>query len=321
MSLDQVPRVRFAHLPTPIEAMPRLGSTLGRELWVKRDDQTGLAFGGNKVRKLEFLLAEAQANGARRLMTTGAVQSNQCRQTAAAAARFGFACTLVLRGEAPSRPEGNLLLDLLCGAEVQWSGARDPNAVLDSAFDQAWAAGERPFKIVYGASSPVGALGYVAAMREIADSELDFDRIVVASSSAGTQAGMIVGAELFGVRSRITGISVDHKRQDLQRDVAALANQTAQRLELEGGFAEAAVEVVDDFIGEGYAILGQREILATRQFARLEGLLLDPVYTARAAGGMMAMIADGRIGPGERVLFWHTGGGPGIFAYGDALLA
>lgn len=321
MTLDRIPRTRFAHLPTAIEAMPRLGAHLGGQpLWVKRDDQTGLAFGGNKVRKLEFLIAEAQANGARTLMTTGAVQSNQCRQTAAAAARFGFECTLVLRGNPPARPEGNLLLDLLCGADVRWAGDQDPNEALETAFQEAWAAGKRPYKIVYGASSPVGALGYVEAMRELAGQGETFDRIIVASSSAGTQAGMIVGGRAFGHTVRITGISVDKRAANLKSDVARLAAETASLIRVPTAFEPQEVDVVDDFIGDGYAVLGPREIEATRDFARFEGLLLDPVYTAKAAAGMMAMVGDGRIDKDERILFWHTGGGPAVFAYGEALL-
>jgi D-cysteine desulfhydrase family pyridoxal phosphate-dependent enzyme len=321
MSLDRIPRLRFAHLPTPIEPMARLGAHLGGQpLWVKRDDQTGLAFGGNKVRKLEYLLAEAQADGARTLITTGAVQSNQCRQTAAAAARFGFTCILVLRGGAPSHPTGNLLLDLLCGAELRWSGSRDPDEVLEEVFQEAWSAGHRPYKIVYGASSPVGALGYVRAMSELMEQGEAVDRIIVASSSAGTQSGMIVGARLFGFGGRITGVSVDRPAPDLAAAVAGLARQTARLLDLPYDFDPSSVDVVDDYLGEGYAVLGAREIEATRTFARLEGLLLDPVYTAKAAGGMMDMIRTGRISRGERVLFWHTGGGPAVFAYGDELL-
>ncbi len=321
MSLDRIPQLRFAHLPTPIEPMPRLGAHLGGQpLWVKRDDQTGLAFGGNKVRKLEYLLAEAQADGARTLMTTGAVQSNQCRQTAAAAAHFGFDCLLVLRGIAPAHPTGNLLLDLLCGAEVRWAGSRDPDVVLDEVFQESWAAGRRPYKIVYGASSPVGALGYVQAMAELAEQGADFDRIVVASSSAGTQSGMVVGARLIGFAGRITGVSVDRPAPALRQAVADLARQIARLLDINPDFDPSQVDVVDDYLGEGYAVLGEQEIEATRTFARLEGLLLDPVYTAKAAAGLMDMIRTDRISRDERVLFWHTGGGPAIFAYGDELL-
>jgi D-cysteine desulfhydrase family pyridoxal phosphate-dependent enzyme len=319
MTVDRIPRLRFGHFPTPVEPMPRLGAHLGGALlWVKRDDATGLAFGGNKVRKLEYLLAEAQANGARMLMTTGAVQSNQCRQTAAAAARFGFECCLVLAGDPPSNATGNLLLDHLFGAEIRWAGGRPRDQVLDEAFQEAWAEGRRPFKIVYGASSPVGALGYVTAMSELS---AVYDRILVASSSAGTQAGMIVGALRFGFPGRITGISVDQPASKLRSEVVALAGETAALLRLEASLAPETVDVVDDFVGEGYAVLGRREIEATRLFARLEGLLLDPVYTAKAAAGLIDLISTGRISRDERVLFWHTGGGPAIFAYGEALLS
>jgi D-cysteine desulfhydrase family pyridoxal phosphate-dependent enzyme len=321
MPNDRIPRLRFGHFPTPVEPMPRLGAHLGgAALWVKRDDATGLAFGGNKVRKLEYLLAAAQADGARTLITTGAVQSNQCRQTAAAAARFGFDCLLVLRGDPPPQINGNLLLDLLCGAEIRWTGSRPIEAVLDEVFNEAWAAGRRPYKIVYGASSPLGAVGYVTAMTELKDQATPFDRIVVASSSAGTQAGMIVGARRHAYPARITGISVDRPAVELRRSVADLAKETAALLQQSGDFSADEVEVVDDYLGGGYGVLGQREVEATRLFARLEGLVLDPVYTARAAAGMIDMIRQGRIAKDERVLFWHTGGGPAIFAYGEQLL-
>lgn len=321
MTPERIPRLRFGHFPTPIEPMPRLGAHLGgASLWVKRDDATGLAFGGNKVRKLEYLLAEAQANGARTLITTGAVQSNQCRQTAAAAARFGFDCLLVLAGDRPTRSEGNLLLDLLCGAKIHWSGSRNRDEVLEEVFQEAWHAGRRPYKIVYGASSPVGALGYVTAMSELAPEAPSYDRIVVASSSAGTQAGMLVGARRHGFAGRITGISVDQPAEKLRRAVATLATETASLVGMDAAFAPDQVDVVDDYVGEGYAVLGAPEIEATRLYARLEGLLLDPVYTAKAAAGLIDMISHGAIAREERVLFWHTGGGPAIFAYGDKLL-
>jgi D-cysteine desulfhydrase family pyridoxal phosphate-dependent enzyme len=322
MTIDRIPRLRFGHFPTPVEPMPRLGAHLGgAALWVKRDDATGLAFGGNKVRKLEYLVAEAQANGARMLITTGAVQSNQCRQTAAAAARFGFDCRLVLGGDPPAHVTGNHLLDRLCGAEIRWTGTRNRDEVLQEVFQEAWDEGRRPYKIVYGASSPIGAMGYVTAMGELAAAGMTFDRIVVASSSAGTQAGMLVGARRHGFHGRISGISVDQPAAKLRQAVADLAGETAALLRMDDRFQPDEVDVVDDYVGQGYAVLGPREIEATRLFARLEGLLLDPVYTAKAAAGMMDMIGRGLIARDERVLFWHTGGGPAIFAYGEELLA
>ena len=183
--------------------MPRLAAALGAPaLWVKRDDQTGLALGGNKARKLEFILAQAQTDGARLLITTGAVQSNQCRQTAAAAARFGFDCTLVLPGRPPSETTGNLLLDELLGAEIVWSGEEKTADVLPRVFDEAWSAGRRPYLIPYGASSPLGAVGYLAAMLELLEQTREVDVIVVASSSGGTQGGMVAGAKVAGFTGR-----------------------------------------------------------------------------------------------------------------------
>ncbi len=310
-----LPRLRFAHLPTPIEALPRLSASLGGpQLWVKRDDQTGLAFGGNKTRKLEFLLAEAESHGAETLITIGAPQSNHCRQTAAAAARFGFDCILVLKGARPDRLRGNYLLDTLMGAELAWTDGEEPQQVLDRAFQRAWEEGRRPYLIPYGGSNPTGASAYAVAMREFLAQEIPIDRIVLASSSGGTQAGLLVGAR-WGFEGRITGISVDLPAEDLRGDIVKLAGETAELLGLEASFEMSDVEVDDSYRGGGYAVVGELEREAILTFARLEGILLDPVYTGRAAGGMMDLIHRGRIGAEERVLFWHTGGTPALFAF------
>lgn len=310
-----LPRLRFAHLPTPIEAMPRLSAELGGpRLWIKRDDQTGLAFGGNKTRKLEFLLAEAEAHGAKTLITTGAPQSNHCRQTAAAAARFGLDCILVLKGPPPRSYSGNNLIDALLGAELVWTGEEEPPEVLDHTFQDAWEDGRRPYLIPYGGSNPTGASAYAAAMYEFLDQQVPVDRILLASSSGGTQAGLLVGAR-SGYSGRITGISVDLRAEVLQRDIATLAGETAQLLGTHTDFEASDVEVNDAYLGAGYAVVGELERKAIRSFASLEGVLLDPVYTGRAAGGMIDLIRRGVIGADERVLFWHTGGTPAIFAF------
>jgi len=315
-----LPRLRFAHLPTPIEPLPRLGPALhGPALWIKRDDQTGLAFGGNKTRKLEFLLAEAQAQAARTLVTAGAVQSNHCRQTAAAAARFGFECVLVLVGSPPQTETGNLLLDRLLGAEIVWTEGRDREAMLRDAFEKARAAGRRPSLIPYGGSSPIGAAAYAEAIAELLAQGVPIDRIVFATSSGGTQAGMVAGARLHGFRGRITGISVDEKAEVLRQRVAALAVGVAEVLGRREGFDPGEIEVDDRFTGEGYGVVGEREKEAIRLFAQSEGILLDPVYTGRAAGGMIELIRSGEIARDERVLFWHTGGTPALFAYADRI--
>lgn len=316
----QLPRVQLAHLPTTIEPLPRLSAALrGPQLWIKRDDQTGLAFGGNKTRKLEYLLADARAQGAEMLITRGAMQSNHCRQTAAAAARSGFKCTLVLSGSAPSKIAGNLLLDQLLGAEIVWTEGEDPEQVLESTFTQTWEGGRRPYLIPYGGSNATGASAYVAAISELVEQDLEFDRIVFASSSGGTQAGMIVGVKALDLTTRISGISVDKPSDELQLTILDLAQQISELLRLNLDFQADEVDVDDRYLGGGYAVMGEIEREAIELFASTEGILLDPVYTGRAAAGMIDRVRNGEFSPKERVLFWHTGGTPALFAYADEL--
>ena len=318
----QLPRVQLAHLPTTIEPLPRLSAALkGPQLWIKRDDQTGLAFGGNKTRKLEYLLADARAQGAEMLITRGAAQSNHCRQTAAAAARSGFECTLVLSESAPSEIAGNLLLDQLLGAEVVWTEGEDPEQVLQSTFTQAWETGRRPYLIPYGGSNATGASAYVAAISELEEQGLKFDRVVFASSSGGTQAGMIVGVKALKLATLITGISVDKPSEELQPLILNLAQQISELLRLTLTFQADEIDVDDRFLGGGYGVMGEIERDAIELFASTEGILLDPVYTGRAAAGMIDRIRKGEFGLDERILFWHTGGTPALFPYRDGLLA
>ncbi len=311
------PRFHFAHLPTPIEPLPRLSQHLqGPRLLVKRDDQTGLAFGGNKTRKLEFLVADALARDATLLITGGAAQSNHCRQTAAAAARFGLACTLVLAGDPPAQRDGNLLLDTLLGARLVWTGSRDRDTVMRQVEAEARAQGQRPYLIPYGGSNQVGALGYVFAMQELMKQKVHPDWIVLASSSGGTQAGLMVGARLFGFQGRILGISIEKPEVALRQDIIAdLATRTARHLGEDLTFTAEDVLVNDHYLGQGYGIMGAAEEEAIRLFARREGLLLDPVYTGRAAAGLLDLIRQGFFRADETVLFWHTGGTPALFAH------
>ena len=217
------PRLLFAHLPTPVEAMPRLAASLqGPKLLVKRDDQTGLAFGGNKTRKLEYLMAEAREAGAETIISAGAVQSNHCRQTAAAAARFGMGCILVLFGEPPDPPDANHLLHFLLGAEIVYTQREEIESALDAAFEKAQSDGRKPYLVPYGGSNPTGAMGYVTAMLELAEQKVNPDWIVFPSSSGGTQAGMLVGARLSGFKGKILGISVDEPAEVLTNRVAEL---------------------------------------------------------------------------------------------------
>ena len=310
-----IPRLRFAHLPTPIESMQRLSAELkGPHFFIKRDDQTGLAFGGNKARKLEFIVAEAQAQGAHTLVTVGGIQSNHCRQTAALAARYGFKCKLVLSGMDASMEGGNLLLDRLFGAEIYITSRDERDRAMRQIFDASWAAGERPYLIPLGASSATGALGYAAAIDEMLAQEIQPDWIVVASSSAGTQAGMILGARRAGYTGRILGISIDHSAADLKSRVAGLATEASERLGERIDFDPDEVDVNDQFLGKGYAVMGEPEREAIRLFGRLEGQVIGPVYTGRAAAGMIHLTRAGFFKETDTVLFWHTGDGPTLFS-------
>lgn len=318
-------RVSLGFFPTPIERLDRLSKVLGGpEIWIKRDDQTGLASGGNKTRKLEFLAADALAQGADHLVTTGAPQSNHARQTAAAAARLGLGCSLVLRGRKPEMTTGNLLLDHLFGAFVYWSEAGDGNEEISRVMTDLRAIGRKPYLIPLGGSNVLGATGYVLAMRELMDQlaelHLNIDFIVFASSSGGTQAGIVLGARAFGYRGSILGISVDNPADALQTQVAALATATATHLGLGTISVADLVNVNDDYVGEGYAHIGENEREAIKQLAQLEGILLDPVYTGRAFGGLIDLIRWGAFTRGQRVLFWHTGGTAALPAFADRLL-
>jgi D-cysteine desulfhydrase family pyridoxal phosphate-dependent enzyme len=308
-------KLNFAHLPTPVEALPRLSALLsGPQIFIKRDDQTGLAFGGNKTRKLEYLLADAQAQGAKTLITGGAVQSNHCRQTAAAAARNGFACILVLTGEKPPKPTGNNFLDLFLGAEIVWAGGSDRDEVLQDTFDKALNDGIEPYLIPYGGSNVIGALGYVHAMQELLAQEPDLDWIVFPSSSGGTQAGLALGGRMFKFQGQILGISIDNPAPELSQKVALLAEETARRLGEEYKFSAQDILVNDDFTGAGYGIMGEAERQALKLFARNEGILLDPVYTGRAAAGLIELIRSEFFTADQKILMWHTGGAPALFA-------
>lgn len=323
--MNNIPRLHFAHLPTPIEELPRLSDLLaGPRILVKRDDQTGLAFGGNKTRKLEFLVAEAQEQGAKTLISGGAIQSNHCRQTAATAARYGFECTLVLTGDLPGEPSANLLLDKLFGAKiVHVADRKDRDRILQETFDNAVAEGKKPYLVPYGGSSPTGALGYAFAMEELMKQMQDLqvleelgglDWIVFGTSSGGTHAGLALGQRLFGFKGKVLGISIDESDEWLKSHVSKLASDASERLGERIEFTPADVLTNADYCRAGYGVLTDAEREAVQLFAKYEGLLLDPVYTGRAAAGMIDLIRKGFFKKDETVLFWHTGGQPALFA-------
>ena len=314
--MNNIPRLYFAHLPTPIEELPRLSEFLGGpRILIKRDDQTGLAFGGNKTRKLEFLVAEALEQGARTLITGGALQSNHCRQTAAAAARFGLDCILVLNGEMPEYASANLLLDQLFGAQIVNVRERaDRDRTLQGTYDKAVAAGKNPYLVTYGGSSPTGALGYAFAMKEFMEQNIHADWIVFGTSSGGTHAGLVLGQHVFGYEGKVLGISIDEPEEWLKTRVSELASDASEKLGKRVEFTPVDVSANADYCTAGYGVLTDAEREAVSLFAKYEGLLLDPVYTGRAAAGMIDLIRNGFFKEDETVLFWHTGGQPALFA-------
>jgi D-cysteine desulfhydrase len=311
-----VSRLNFAHLPTPIEALSRLSEALdGPRLLIKRDDLTGLAFGGNKTRKLEFLVAEAREQGAKTLVSGGALQSNHCRQTAAAAARFGFKCILVLTGEKPRHASANLLLDELFEAQVVYVADRkDRDRVLHETFNRADKDGLKPYLVPYGGSNATGALGYAFAMKELVDQNLRADWIVFPTSSGGTHAGLLSGQRVFEYKGNVLGISVDESEEWLKNYVSELASSTSEKLGKRIEFTPDDVLANANYCSAGYGVLTEQEREAIRLFATYEGLLLDPVYTGRAAAGMIELIRKGFFKKDETVLFLHTGGQPALFA-------
>jgi len=314
--MNPIPRIRFAHLPTAVEEMPRLSAALGGpKLLIKRDDQTGLAFGGNKTRKLEFLVAEANEQGACLLITGGAMQSNHCRQTAAAAAKFGLECILVLAGEHQEEPTANLLLDFLFDADVVWVEQREArDAKLREIYATAQESGCKPYLVPYGGSSPTGTLGYAFAVEEMLGQGIHPDWIVFGTSSGGTHAGLVLGQRIFGYRGRILGISIDEPEGKLKTHVAALASDASEKMGVRLQFSPDDVLANDQYCQAGYGVFGEGEREAITLFAQNEGILLDPVYTGRAAAGMIDLIRQGFFKKDETVLFWNTGGQPALFA-------
>jgi D-cysteine desulfhydrase len=330
LDLARFPRRRYTPYATAIEPLANLSRALGGPaLWIKRDDTLGLAAGGNKTRKLEFLVADALAKGADTLVTCGAPQSNHCRLTLAAAAREGLKCRLVLEervaGTYDPKASGNNFLFGLLGVEqvtVVPAGSDLMAAMTEAAADLP-AAGRKGYIIPGGGSNALGALGYVACADEIIaqtfERGLPLDHLVTASGSAGTHAGLLVG--LMGRRSGIpiTGINVSRLRDQQETNVHTLASATAASLGMDGAIHREAVTCLDEWVGPGYSLPTPQMVEAVRLLARLEGVLLDPVYTGKAMAGLIALVRRGHFRPTDNVLFLHTGGSPALFAYQDIL--
>ena len=331
MHLARFPRRRYTPGWTPIEKLERLSALLGGpDIYIKRDDLLGLTGGGNKTRKLEFLVADALAQGADTLITCGAVQSNHCRLTLAAAVKEGLKCRLVLEERVPGsyNPDasGNNFLFRLLGVEAVTvvSAGVDLTAEMQKVADDVAALGRKAYVIPGGGSNPLGALGYVSCAEEILaqthDLGLRLDQIVCASGSTGTHAGLICG--LIGNNSQIplTGINVRRTRLEQEPNVHKLAQETAALLGIPGGIPREAITALGDWVGPGYSLPTPEMAEAVRTLARVEGILLDPVYTGKAMAGLLALVRGGTFKAGQRVLFVHTGGAPALYAYQSVLV-
>jgi L-cysteate sulfo-lyase len=327
MHLSRFPRVRLGHSPTPLEPMPALSRTLGGpNLFIKRDDCTGLATGGNKTRKLEFLMGEAREQGAEVVITQGAVQTNHGRQTAAAAARLGMACEILLERrvrepEPGYEVQGNVLLDRMFGATLSFHEPGDMNARALARTEEVRSQGRKAYFIPGGGSNPVGALGYVdcalETLQQANSMGLRIDYLVHATGSTGTQAGLLAGLEGANTGIPVLGISVRQPKQRQEEAVYALAQATAELIGVKGGIDRSRVVAYADYVGEGYGIPTPAMVEAVALTARCEGLLLDPVYSGKGMAGLIDLIRKGFFRREDNVVFLHTGGATALFAYAN----
>ena len=326
MHLSKFPRLRLAHLPTPLEPMKRLSEALGGpEIWIKRDDCTGLSTGGNKTRKLEFLMAEAQLQGADTVMTQGAVQSNHVRQTSAFAAKLGMKCHVLLEDRTGYIDDnynhnGNVFIDLLHGATYEKRGpGLDMNAEMEVVANKLRANGANVYTIPGGGSNSTGALGYVDCAFELLNQannmDLVIDHIVHATGSTGTQAGLVSGLKAMNANIPLLGISVRAPREIQEENVYNLAVDTTDKLGCPGVVNREDIVANSDYVGEGYGFPTEAGIEAITMFAELEGILLDPVYSSKGASGLIDLIRKGRFNKSDRVVFIHTGGSASLFGY------
>jgi 1-aminocyclopropane-1-carboxylate deaminase/D-cysteine desulfhydrase-like pyridoxal-dependent ACC family enzyme len=317
-ALRSLPSVPFAPAPSPVEELPNLCAALGGgpRLLVKRDDAIAFALGGNKVRKVRLIAARAQACGADTFITTGGVQSNHARVTAAAAAKLRMKCILVVNGTAPERATANALLDKLLGADVRYVPGRDDRApAMEQAAEEVRRTGGTPFIIPLGASTPLGAAAFVDAIAELAEQIDPPDVILHSTSSGGTQTGLVAGCSLAGWPTRVIGISADESSALLERDIRVLLSGLAELLGFASDrFASARVTVDDGFVGAGYGMPTAEAREAIELTARTEALFLDPTYTAKAMAGLIARVRRREFDKDATVLFWHTGGQVALFA-------
>jgi L-cysteate sulfo-lyase len=331
MKIETIPRISLGRLPTPLEKVSRLSEVLGiPHLYFKRDDLAGIGYGGNKIRKLEFLLADTLLQGADTIITTGGVQSNFTREATACAAKLGLKTILVLIGEEPEEYRGNLLLEKLMGADIHFvtaegldDGVQKAGEVMKSLSQNLEREGRICSIMPVGGSTPTGCLGFANAFLEvhnqIADMGITADHIIIATGSGGTQAGLIVGREITEATTEIVGIRVGAMFEPFNTMIAEKATEVARLLELKVQFTEEDVTTYTDFMGEGYDIPTREANNAIRMTAQTEAIFLDPVYTGKAMAGLIGLVDRGEISTDDTIIFWHTGGDPALFA-GEELL-
>jgi D-cysteine desulfhydrase len=327
--LELPPRLALAQLPTPIHPLDRISARWGGpRIWIKRDDETGALISGNKIRKLQYVVREALDEGADTLVTCGGIQSNHCRTTAAVARRLGLCVVLCLRGQEPGTREGNYLLDRLLGAEVRWLNPAEyanHEAILTGVAAELAHSGRRPFVIAEGASMPTAIWGYVEACREIAEQEpslgIRFDAIVAPVGSGGTAAGLELGARVCGLRAKVWGIPVCDDEAYFRRRIAAITDEATDRFRLPVRLDPDDLGLIDGYVGGGYGINGPEELALLVDLARTEGVVLDPVYGAKAFLGLRQELAAGRFPGAQHLLYVHTGGIFGVFPKARELTA
>jgi D-cysteine desulfhydrase len=328
-NIEQILKQRYGlgFFPTPLHWLERLSREYANyRIFIKRDDNTGLASGGNKTRKLEYLISRALESGCDTVITAGAQQSNHCRQTAAACSVAGLECHLMLGGRKPRKYDGNLLLSSMLGAQIHFTGQNRKGEDIPEHKKELEAKGRKCFVVPYGGSNFTGTLGFVNAASELKKQlqslNLQIDYIFFASSSGGTQAGLTLGRELFALNCRLFPVNIDKENtagSSLEENVLKLVNQGTEKFKLGKEFSLEDIYVNHDYEGPGYGNLAEHEARAIKQMAKLEGILLDPVYTGRAFAGMIDQLEQKNLPEGSNVLFWHTGGLPAIFSYASQL--
>lgn len=315
---DDLPTAKLAHLPTPLEELPTLSRKFGPNLLIKRDDCTGLATGGNKTRIIEFLLGDALAKDCDTLITGGGIKSNHCRQTAAAARKYGLKPVLVLFGEQPEEINGNFLLDHLFGADIRIFQGEERTKKLHTVAKNLKEKGHNPYVMTFGGSQPLGIAGYAKAFKETmqqADSRnIDIDRMIVTTGGGGTQAGLIIGKEMLGRDTEIIGMSISRQAEEVTNKIATLLENTIQKFDLDiDPIPPKTIHVKDEYIGEGYGQPTPEMVQTVKLLARKEGILLDPVYTGKGFSGLLDLMEKEEITEDETVVFIHTGGTPMLF--------